>query len=822
MIELNPREMKNLSRILSVMLCFVPLLNANAAGPVATTSGSNLTAYNPSNAYNNQWATMSNGRYDGNNASAKVDFGNCNAVILRCAQPKCANGGCSDISIASAIVAGCVQSNEKCKQYGDDLVAYMSAQLVASSNAKINEQNAAAANAAATAAAQQSQEQMQQMQYQMQQMQQQMAQQQAQSQQQLQEALAQQAAQSQAAIENMKTAATEAAKSNEAGISAYQQDAINRGISSDVLERQKITGQVMTELENAETSLKEVKVAMNTAFEYAKCDARGNNCSGPKRIKKWRELATEFLEPYDETIDKVYDALELAQLVGVDLSDIYMMLNNSCNRWGQYMCPQMPDSQIVYTDAANGQKAIPRVCKKDKNQKRTECRVYAYSLPSNERASALRTCDVLYPADGGQESDCQPCTLLKVLSSTDEVYEGWVNAENEAKENTTVVACASGALDSSKLFTRRTKNKNGAGLVDINILDIWLSQVEPDKKYSSSGTEPMKYCDPEGDKHVLEKSMLSKTAPVNGKSLCVKAPGTQSKEASDECSYINPIYAICNVHPYNAGLKPGETRSDDIDSLDCVDKAKEACIALSNSGDKYCDKITWARYTDTNKINCEVKLCAEGYGVIQGQYCATNPSCLRADKNDTVADDSCKTQWAEYDAYMLERYGETREVVGLKTTVISQQMYKQYEYLSATLRRLKTQLEKATLTASLQAAGAKSDDSSSGLLGGGSSKSSQYRDCSGKNKQGLLDCMRENYSTLATQIKTNKKCDKNAKEQLKSAVTKLNGVTSSNLTCKTDNVKACGECLDNYDTLMTKLDSIILNEESKRNGRYRD
>ena len=156
-----------------MMLCFAPLC-VNAAGTVATTSGSNLTAFNPSNAYNNQWASLSNGRYDANTASAKVDFGNCNAVVLRCAQPKCSNGGCADSSVASAIVAGCVQSNENCKQYGNDLVQYMTAQLVASSNAKINEQNAAAQQAAAAAAAQQLQQQMAAMQQQMQQMQQQM------------------------------------------------------------------------------------------------------------------------------------------------------------------------------------------------------------------------------------------------------------------------------------------------------------------------------------------------------------------------------------------------------------------------------------------------------------------------------------------------------------------------------------------------------------------------------------------------------------------------------------------------------------------------
>ena len=346
MIKLTLREMKNLSRILTALLCIAPMFNASVAAPVATTSGSNLTSFNPSNANNNQWATTTNARYD-NNTSAKTDFGNCNAVILRCAQPKCGNGGCTDYSIAGPIVEGCVKSNSKCKKFGDDLINSMTAQLVANSNAKLNEQQAAiemakaqaeAQAAASVAAANAQTQQMEMMQQQMAQMQQQMAQQQAESAAQLQAALAEQAAQSQQALESMRSAATEAAQQTEAGISSYQQEAIERGISKDVLERQKISGQIFTQIQDAEVLLQSMKKSMQNAFEYAGCDARGNNCSGPKRITKWRELAKDFFEPYDGAIDKIYDALITAQTVGINLSQVYMMLNDSCNQWGQYMC----------------------------------------------------------------------------------------------------------------------------------------------------------------------------------------------------------------------------------------------------------------------------------------------------------------------------------------------------------------------------------------------------------------------------------------------------------------------------------------------------
>ena len=679
--------MKSLSRILTVLFCCAPFAYAGAAGTVATTAGSNLTAYNPSNAQNNQWATLSNGRYDAtNNTSAKADFGNCNALILRCAQPKCANGGCADASVAAAIVKGCVQSNKACVQYGDDLIEYMTAQLVANSNAKINEQNLAAA----AAAQQQSEQQIQQMQYQMQQMQQQMAQQQAESAQQMQAALEQQAAQNAAALAEMKSAATEAAKETEAGISAYQQEAINRGISEDVLTRQTITGQIMTEIEDAETSLKEVKVAMNTAFEYAKCDARGNSCSGPRRVKKWRELAREFSDPYNNTIDKIYDALMIAQTVGIDLSQIYMMLNDSCNQWGQYLCPQMKDGTIDYPSTAEGQKGIPRVCSR--------------SLSGSTDKACLESCNKIYGEGAGDEAvscrmkcfiqeNCKPCTLVKVLTESkddqDAVYEGWVNAEYSTdKGNISVVACASGALDSAKLFARRTRTKNGANLVDMDMLELWLDQIGADKDYDKA-PKAINYCYVNSnDKDTLRKTTLSKSVDA-GKMYCsdIKNGTTKCKTISSatKASYINPIYAICDAHKYNLG-KTGkdELKSDEIE--------------------------------------------------------------------------------------------EMKEIIGLKTTVISQQMYKQYEYLNATLRRLKTQLEKATLTAKLETAGAKTEGSSSsgGLLGGNSSNDDKTihlagaENCANKmSSDAVYSCLQSNISLIISSAKSN---TKNACKQLAEAI----------------------------------------------------
>ena len=735
MIKLTLREMKNLSRILTTLLCIAPMINASVAAPVATTSGSNLTSFNPSTANNNQWATMTNGRYD-TNTTAKTDFGNCNAVILRCAQPKCGNGGCTDYAIAGPIVEGCVKSNTKCKKFGDDLINSMTAQLVASSNAKLQEQqNAiemarvqAEAQAAAAAAASNAQsQQVEMMQQQMAQMQQQMAQQQAESAAQLQAALAQQAAQSQAALESMKTAATEAAKETEAGISAYQQEAIDRNISKDVLERQKISGQIFTQIQDAETLLQSMKKSMQNAFEYAGCDARGNSCTGPKRIKKWRELAKDFFEPYDGAIDKIYDALITAQTVGINMSQIYMMLNDSCNQWGQYLCAKSNKGDtIIYPE-----KTAPHIC-------------------------AQNTVDT----ETGDCKNPKPCTLLKPLTSDDDVYEGWIEPEDTDNTKVTVVACASGALNSATIFSRRTKAKNGAGLVDIDALELWLNQVEPNKVFDQDKeTAPVKYCS-SGDssdetiKAALQQAVLSRSVGKTYK-LCVDKAGemtkASSKDKNDECAYINPVYAICDTHFFNAGYAT-------------VDSVKTG---------------------DETKINA---------GFTEG----------------------------------------SKEVIGLKITAISQQMYKQYEYIKATLRRIQIQLEKAVLSANLEAAGAQSEDgsSSSGGLAGSSNKT-QYSNCSGKNGQETLYCLRQNYSVLEDQVKN---CKRAAKEQLykDTQILKslLRGVYKYTVNDNSNDLKVCGdttngkmatnceECLQQYSTGLYNLEQQNYDDEAKRQGRY--
>ena len=111
------------------------------------------------------------------------------------------------------------------------------------------------------------------------------------------------------------------------------------------------------------------------------------------------------------------------------------------------------------------------------------------------------------------------------------------------------------------------------------------------------------------------------------------------------------------------------------------------------------------------------------------------------------------------------------DIIATKVTVLSQQMYKQYEYLSATLHRIETQLNKAVLTAQLEMAGAKSDGSS----GSSSSRSNDKEivlagagNCWNESSpSGAYRCIQQNANLVKSNAQTNRK---QAREQLEKTI----------------------------------------------------
>lgn len=493
-------NMHILKRIFVLFFCAIPMF---ADANVATTAGSNLTAWNGDSGAtnNNNWNQLMNNRTQANGAvgiKPKADFGNCNSLILRCAQPKCA--GCTTMEIARTIVSGCVNSNENCKKHGNDLIDYISAQIVADANAKVQQQQLAAQNAAAQAAAAQSSAQIQQMQQQMQQMQYEMQQQNAQQMQQMQAALEEQknaAAQAQAAAAAtaQAQAAAAAAATDNMGLSRAQIEAAEKGIDPDVLVRQQITGQIKSKIENAEVALKTLRDTMQDTFTYAGCDTRGNNCVGPKRVKTFRQKAMGFFQPYNDVLDELYDALIVAQSVGVDITDIYMMLSGACNVWGEYLCSDT--TREVY-DGNN--------CPNKKSV-------------SSTSTNGGRECVVgqVIPAE-----DSPACVLQKTLGNEHDVQRAWLDSAEGSYDSSIRIGCASAVLESSGLFAGRKKRAN----VDIETLERIIEQDAPASlggRFSDNqGVKDLyKYCGV-GEEKVYQELRKAASLQTLPKTVCVK------------------------------------------------------------------------------------------------------------------------------------------------------------------------------------------------------------------------------------------------------------------------------------------------------------
>lgn len=124
-----------------------------------------------------------------------------------------------------------------------------------------------------------------------------------------------------------------------------------------------------------------------------------------------------------------------------------------------------------------------------------------------------------------------------------------------------------------------------------------------------------------------------------------------------------------------------------------------------------------------------------------------------------------------------------KDVVAMKTTVITQQMYRQYEQMESMLRRLNTQLEKAVLNMKLQKAGASSDDD-----GGSSSSSwrsenknihiSRARDCMEEvGDEQILKCYQNNLNAIADVSENGNDVTAELRKQLVQDYSRLSAMT---------------------------------------------
>ena len=632
MLNFTVREnMKSLSRFLMFALALISV--GAHASPVATTVGSNLTAYNPGfgATNNNNWNILTNPR-SGAESAPVADFGNCNALILRCAQPKCASGGCTDMDVTSEIVTGCVNSNDTCKQYGADLVKYISAQLVAQSTAKANQ----AATAAQNAAAQQNNQQMQAMQQQMAALQQQIAESNAN----MQAALD---AQQQSTAQAIADATANASKSSSAGgansasapetsnidtteLTTTQRIAVESGVPEDLLLREQISGEILSKIEDAEKNLNTLKQTMNLAFEYAGCDSRGDNCTtGPKRVKRFKDLAGEFFDPYEDVLDDLYEAILLSQSVGVDVSNIYMMLNNSCERWAKYSCSKpittVPDPNDSKKKLYVWPRYTEKTCNKDTGKSIVGAEIEAavndktitYSLGSVRGGMECNIGQTIPPEDDTS------CTMIEVLSgdSANDVARGYLYPDEGDMGDMVRVGCASNALKSSWLF----RGKKQQASINIDILRRIIEQDNAQISFTSRSNndlkqrEQLRYCALTETGYMnLQKYVGLRGLPTND--ICINE---RALNRNLDRVYVGESDSILNMLRNDCASKNGSF-SDVLYKCYCYDFSGKAATTQ-------CDKTQ-----SESKMNTEhQRYCERQFG---GKWFGGDCDCTQAYDED--------------------------------------------------------------------------------------------------------------------------------------------------------------------------------------------
>ena len=207
-----------------------------------------------------------------------------------------------------------------------------------------------------------------------------------------------------------------------------------------------------------------------------------------------------------------------------------------------------------------------------------------------------------------------------------------------------------------------------------------------------------------------------------------------------------------------------------------------------------------------NEIFNGKMLCAIGAicAMLSPAFAATGDGCDKGD-NDRINPEIALCSTHVYNIGQTKNpASETdkqlmRDVVALKTTVMTQQMYKQYEYLDATLKRFKTQLEKAVLTTKLAAAGADTSVAGSSSYSGISTQQFRSADrnifiagvnnCNNElTNQKVFECLNANLNSIYNASNNGQTITTELKRQLANdytvAVRACGSTCKENATCK--------------------------------------
>ena len=164
--------------------------------------------------------------------------------------------------------------------------------------------------------------------------------------------------------------------------------------------------------------------------------------------------------------------------------------------------------------------------------------------------------------------------------------------------------------------------------------------------------------------------------------------------------------------------------------------------------------------------------------------------------------------------------GDERElmndVIAMKTTLITQQMFSQYTQMQSMLRRLRTQLQKAVTTTSLQAAGAKAktvdeSEESSGFKS--TNRNIHMEDAKDCNQEltdiKVLECLQENMKLIYDASGNGSSPSPEARKQLASDYSVL-----KNLNIKDSN-DGNASCVGDVEEYCTDKDGKLMNNKKR-------
>ena len=334
---------------------------------------------------------------------------------------------------------------------------------------------------------------------------------------------------------------------------------------------------------------------MQDIFTYAGCDTRGNNCSGPKRVKIFKQKAMGFFDPYDAIVDEAYEGLEMALAVGADVSDVIMMLSGACNQWGKFMCT---------TDTSGGKHQEGHYTEDTcKNGRSVKGAIYVKKDGDKIAVGAVKGGMECTPGMVVPPQDDSRCTLTELIGGTgtdrDVVLREWINEADDG-DKLVRVGCATSALESIAIFGRRN-SRNGATL-DLDTLERIIAQDAPEfsinNRYMKQGTdinERLKYC------AINEKSYPRLLTAVKTKKLpktiCTTTKALEREYATNGSISYSVDWAEVGLSEYVPGIN-----------------AKEHCKAYVTDIETGCS-VEWAETEE----RCRVYGDRCGFDVIDGK-----------------------------------------------------------------------------------------------------------------------------------------------------------------------------------------------------------